>query len=111
MLNLLDLSGKQFELSIFHFSDLLSRLEVWGLHHRYYESGLLEPVKTKTDILVDVSINKPMIKIYKQLNSLEYLNEKREYVLRIANPNSHEDGWVSICFTRETPHIFLLEVL
>lgn len=111
MLNLLDLSGQQFELNIFHFADLLSRLEVWGLHHRYYESGLLDTVKPGTDILVGLSINKPMIKIYKQLNTLEYLNGKREYVLSVANPNTIEDEWVTIYFTRETPHIFLLEVM
>lgn len=109
MLNLLDLSGQQFELNIFHFADLLSRLEVWGLHHRYYESGLLDTVKPGTDILVGLSINKPMIKIYKQLLNLEFVNEKREYALFIANPNASEDEWASITFTRDSVHSFLVE--
>lgn len=110
MVNLFDLQGQQFELDIFHFADLLSRLEVWGLRHRYYESGLMDAVKPGTELLVGLSIKRPMIKIYKQLLKLEFLNDKREYVICIANPDTC-DEWVSICFTRETPHIFLLEVL
>lgn len=110
MINLFDLQGQQFELNIFHFADLLSRLEVWGLRHRYYESGLLNTVKPGTELLVGLSIKRPMIKFYKQLLKLEFLNDKREYVLNVCNPNDDEEI-LSIYFTRETPHIFLLEVL
>lgn len=109
MVDLLDHMGGQFELSIFEFADKLSKLKTWGLKHCHYGTFDTEPVNLKSDLLVAVTTKAKMTKIYKQLLNLEFVNEKREYALFIANPNAPEDEWASITFTRDSVHSFLVE--
>lgn len=109
MFDLLRNECAQFEMTIFELADALSNLEVWGLEHRYYETDLTESVKLKSELLSSVTRCAKLTKIYKQLINLELVNEKREYILYVANPAAPEDEWEVITFTRQSPHLFLIE--
>lgn len=96
--DLTQLSGQQIELSLIHFADILSRMEIWNLQKRYYDPRK-EHEEEYHSVFGSVALRPRMIRLYKELQKLDEVNKDFEYMLWIAHPNEDERPY-GITFTK-----------
>lgn len=100
-LHLSQLAGSQIEMTAIQFAEFISRHEVWNLCHRCYHTGKkFLPKRLWNNPLTSVAVCPKMTKVYKELMTLENINDKWEYAMSMGYPGS-EDGWYNITFVRE----------
>lgn len=83
--DLTQLSGQQIELTLTHFADILSRMEIWSLQTRYYDPKMDHATKEYHPIYGGVVKQPNMIRLYKELQKLKEVNERFEYMLGIGD--------------------------
>lgn len=105
--DLTQLSGQQIELSLIHFADILSRMEIWNLQKRYYDPRKDHLEKKYHSVYGGVSIKPKMTRLYKEFQKLEEINEDFEYLLWIAYPDDLDAHPCGITFTKAGQNIFV----
>lgn len=112
--NILDESVTgQLIVSIINFADILTHLETWGLVKRYYEGDKsVVPIDGMFNRLVNIDgtlliqeVCKPKLsKVYKELLSLDEVNDSFEYCIGIGKVDDKE-VWRTISFTKQGNYI------
>ena len=100
-LHLSELTGSQIEMTAIQFAEFISRHEVWNLCHSCYHTGKVTfPKRLWKHLMSGVAVQPKMTKVYKELMTLENINDKWEYAMGVGIPGNCEE-WINITFVRE----------